>query len=214
MAEENKVNQFMEALLTLDREEVFDIAEAIYSEELSLATLEHVVVESLTRIGDGWEVGEYSLAQVYMAGVICEETIDKYITATFTGRKELPKLAIGVLLDHHALGKRIVLSVVKANGYEIVDLGQGLGVEEIVDKATSEKVDILMISTLMLPSALKIKLVKERLRELGSDIKIIVGGAPFRFDTELWNKVEADADGKNATDVVSILERLVEKDGK
>lgn len=214
MAEENKVDKFMEALLTLDREEIFGIAEVIYSKEGNLAMLEHVVVESLTQIGDGWEAGDYSLAQVYMAGVLCEETIDKYIKATFTNRKDLPKLAIGVLLDYHALGKRIVVSVVKANGYQIIDLGQGLGIEEIVDKAISEEVDILMISTLMLPSALKIKLVKERLRALDSDIKIIAGGAPFRFDTELWKKVEADADGKNATDIVSILERLVEQDGK
>lgn len=124
-------------------------------------------------------------------------------------RKKFPKLAIRVLLDHHAFGKRIVSSIIKLSGYEIIDFGHGLSVDELVKLTIEKNIEILLISTLMLPSALKIKLVKEKLAVSGRDIKIIAGGAPFRFDKELWRKFGADADGKNATDIVSILECVV-----
>lgn len=108
-------------------------------------------------IGDGWEVGEYSLAQVYMAGVICEEIFDKLFPESEIKRIDMPKIAICVYLDHHALGKRIVKSVIRSNGYEIIDLGEGLNAEDLVTACLENKIDILLISTLMLSSALKIQ---------------------------------------------------------
>ncbi|MBF0249091.1 MAG: cobalamin-binding protein, partial [Alphaproteobacteria bacterium] len=34
---------------------------------------------------------------------------------------------------------------------------------------------------------------------------IFVGGAPFRFDTQLWREVGADAMGFSATDAVGLI---------
>jgi methanogenic corrinoid protein MtbC1 len=118
-------------------------------------------------------------------------------------------MAIAVLLDHHALGKRIVYSIVRAGGFEIADLGQGLSVEELVAKTLEEKIEILLISTLMLPSALKVKAVRDQLAAQGVTPRIIVGGAPFRFDKNLWQTVGADADGKNATSIIKTIEELM-----
>ena len=68
-----------------------------------------------------------------------------------------------------------------------------------------------MISVLMLPSALKVREVRQRLDEHDSDIKILVGGAPFLFDSQLWQDVGADAMGQTATDAVRIVENWMEE---
>jgi methanogenic corrinoid protein MtbC1 len=162
----------------------------------------------LERIGSGWENGTISLSQVYMSGVICEELIDKYLPKFQIKRTDIPKMAIAVLLDHHALGKRIVYSILRAGGFEIMDFGQGLSVEELVAKTIENQIRILLISTLMLPSALKIKAVREQLAARGAAPRIVVGGAPFRLDKNLWQAVGADADGRNASSIIKTIEAL------
>jgi methylmalonyl-CoA mutase cobalamin-binding domain/chain len=168
-----------------------------------------LTVEALGRIGGGWEDGQLSLSQVYMSGVICEKLIEKYIVKSSSSYKKKPKMAIAVLQDQHSLGKRIVYSVLRAGGYDLMDFGQGLTVEEVVEKTVEADLEFLLISTLMLPSALKVKNVVETLRKNGSSVKIIVGGAPFRLDSSLWEKVNADADGKNGTEVKKIIQKLM-----
>jgi methanogenic corrinoid protein MtbC1 len=101
-----------------DRIKASEITTQIYTENSDLSLIETIIVESLKIIGDGWEKGCYALAQVYMSGVICEELIDKLIIKSNSKRKEFPKLAIGVFMDYHALGKRIVSSIIKSSGYD------------------------------------------------------------------------------------------------
>lgn len=204
------IENFQTALLQIDRIRAAEIFENIYLKDKNFETLEQLTMEALEKIGDGWEDGQLSLSQVYMSGVICEELIDKYIPKCSSSYKNNPKMAIAVLLDHHALGKRIVFSVLRASGYDLVDFGQGLSVDEIVEKTIEAEIDILLISTLMLPSALKVKNVVESLRKNGSSVRVVVGGAPFRLDSSLWQKVNADADGKNGTNVKQFIEKLTE----
>jgi len=200
--------EFQTALLQIDRIKAAEIFESCYLENNNFEALEHLTMGALENIGSGWEDGQLSLSQVYMSGVICEGLIDKYMPKFAVTSKKEPRIGIVVLQDHHALGKRIVGSVLRAGGYEPIDFGQGLSAEEIVEKTIEKKIDILLISTLMLPSALQIKRVVEKLREKDSTVKIIVGGAPFRLDNSLWQKVNADADGKNGAEVSKIIERL------
>ena len=204
------INAFQTALLQIDRIRAAEIFENCYLENKSFEALEYMTMGALEKIGTDWEDGHLSLSQVYMSGVICEELIEKYMpNFNVTTRKE-PRIGIAVLQDHHALGKRIVCSVLRAGGYDVLDFGQGLSAEEIVEKTMEKKIDILLISTLMLSSALQVKKVVEILREKNAPVKIIAGGAPFRLDNSLWQKVNADAYGKNGTEVSKMIERLAQ----
>ena len=199
---------FEKALVQTDRMKATKIFEEHYARGNSFENLEKIIIQSLENIGNNWEAGTISLAQVYMSGIICEELIDSYLPKMLIERKKEPRMAIAVLLDHHALGKRIVTSVLRSGGYEVLDFGQGLTVDELVGKTIDNQVKILLISTLMLPSALKVKAVKEQLHARGAHPKIVVGGAPFRLDTNLWQTVGADADGKNASSIIETIAML------
>ena len=210
MRSEQVSNEFLNALLQINRTKAALLFEECYKGDANFRTLEAMTIDALEQIGLGWESGKYSLAQVYMSGVICEELVDRYLPRVDVKRQNVPKIAIGVLLDHHALGKRIVYSMVRASGFEIIDFGAGLSVEELVEKTLSEQIEVLLISTLMLPSALKVKQVKELLNGTGASAKIVVGGAPFRLDETLWKTVNADAYGKTASDIIPIIEQMSE----
>lgn len=203
------IDEFEKALLQINRMKAAELFEKCYALENRFDLLEQLTVQTLEKIGGGWEDGKVSLSQVYMSGVICEELIDKYLPKKLIERKNMPKMAIAVLQDHHALGKRIVYSILRASGFEIMDFGQGLSVENLVAKSKENQIEILLISTLMLPSALKVKAVREQLVLHGDVPKIVVGGAPFRLDKNLWKTVGADADGKDASSVIKTIETIV-----
>ena len=57
----------------------------------------------------------------------------------------------------------------------------------------------------MLRSALRIRDFINKKNEAGLNIKIIVGGAPFNFDKELWKIVGADAYGGNPSELLHLL---------
>lgn len=172
--------------------------------------VERVVVPVLEQIGNGWETGEYSLSQIYMSGRICEEMVELILPASHEARLRHPKIAIVTLEDYHLLGKRIVGSTLRASGLEIIDFGR-MDVDELVERTHSEQIRILLISVLMLPSALKVKFVREKLDLVHAQVKIVVGGAPFLFDDHLWREVGADAVGKSATEAVQIIHRMIEE---
>jgi len=202
-------HELEQALLLLDR----DRAEKILTEAIKhgspIEVAGHLISTSLKSIGEAWEEGRIALSQEYMSGVICEELIDKILPPTSSERISQPKMAIAVFEDYHMLGKRIVLSGLRASGYSLIDLGGGVTTEQIVDAVEKEDIKILLLSALMLPSALRIKELKQKLSE--TDVKIIVGGAPFRFDEELWKEVGADAVGKDSSDAIEIVAKMMEE---
>ena len=206
------IEEFKNALLQINRIKAAKVFERCYKEENSFAMLEQLTIQTLENIGAGWENGTISLSQVYMSGVICEQLIEEYMPKLDIKRTNAPHMAIAVLQDHHALGKRIVYSILRAGGFELLDFGHGQTVEEVVQKTLENKVEVLLISTLMLSSAMKVKQVKEKLTAMGSKTKIIVGGAPFRLDPTLWKSVGADLDGKDASNVIKAIEQIMKGD--
>lgn len=203
----NTTEKFLNALLTNDRLS----AKRLFSESSSQMEpntfVENVIVNSLEQMGVGWENGSIALSQIYMGGRICEDLVDEIINPAGSIRQNLPGAAIAVLNDHHMLGKRIVYSTLRANGFDVLDYGR-MDVEQLIDQVEKDKIEFLLLSVLMLPSALLIKTVSEKLSDTCPDVKVIVGGAPFRFDTSLWKKVGAHAMCRTASEVVPVIKKL------
>jgi len=202
------VNDFLQALLSLDRLTTKNLLNKYTHQNTSINFIEDVVVVALERIGTEWQKGNIALSQVYMGGRICEDLVDEILPPGDPDRTGQPRMAICVLSDHHKLGETIVYSFLRASGFELLDFGT-MEVDELVERVKEEKIKILLISVLMLPSALKIKKVKERVADKELDVKIIVGGAPFRFDNRLWQEVGADAMCATASESVSTINKII-----
>ncbi len=197
------------SLLALDREKSEKIIHEALLDKSPSEVAANVVAIALQNIGSAWEEGKIALSQIYMSGIICEELIDKVLPPTSSVRISQPKIAIAVFEDYHLLGKRIVAASLRSSGFEITDLGGGLSIDQIVEKVKKGNYKVLLLSVLMLHSALHVKVLKEKLK--GLDVKIIVGGAPFRFDTNLWKEVGADGFGKDSSEAISIVTKIVEE---
>ena len=203
---EKLIQSFREALETLDRVK----AEALFQQALlgrsPIEVVEQLVVPALAQIGQHWNEGRIALSQIYMSGRFCEELVERVLPPSDPDRKHQPRQAIVVLNDYHMLGKRIVYSVMRASGFELFNYGR-MDVDELVKRVIADKLSILLISVLMLPSALKVRPLRTALDARNAQVKILVGGAPFQFDSQLWQEVGADAMGLSAGDAVTIVQR-------
>ncbi|PKL49154.1 MAG: cobalamin-binding protein [Candidatus Riflebacteria bacterium HGW-Riflebacteria-2] len=201
---------FEKALLDMDQRAATKILTQACEAVEPIVFVEQVVMPALEKIGDDWDKGLIALSQVYMSGRICERLVDTILPPASPNRTSQPAMAIAALNDYHSLGKTIIYSSLRASGYELLDLGR-VGVDELVRQTIEHKLRIVLISVLMLPSALHVKQVVERLKQQKCKAKIVVGGAPFRFDQQLWQEVGADATGANIADALKVIHRIMEE---
>jgi methanogenic corrinoid protein MtbC1 len=102
----------------------------------------------------------------------------------------------------------------RASGFSLKDFGQGIGPAELVSRVRQERIEVLLISVLMLPSALLVREVRNGLASAEIPVRIIVGGAPFTLDRRLWREVGADAMGCYASEAPDLVRQLSRSEGQ
>ncbi len=159
-----------------------------------------------------------NLAQHFMTAQIAADVTEKMLEKFSKPPEMIGKVVIGAAFgDLHSLGKRIVTGCLKSLLVDVIDLGTNVSAEKFVESAVAEQAQVIAVSAMMIHTAtsdkgsLKVRaLLKER--GLEDHIKLAVGGAPYRFDPQLYQKVGADAwapDGVTAAKVIVNLIREV-----
>ena len=127
-----------------------------------------------------------------------------------TDIKAIGKVIIGTVEgDMHDVGKNIVVLMLEANGFEVIDLGVNVSTQLFIDKAKEHRVNVLGMSALLTTTMPKIGQTIDALKEAGlnGEIKTIIGGAPI--NETFANEVDADAYGHDAIDAVDKIKALI-----
>ncbi len=177
--------------------------------------MREVVTPAIEEVGRSWREEELSLSQVYAVGLIAEDSLQIAPPSPELAGGRTEKVTIGTARgDYHGLGKRIVAAFLRAAGFSVVDLGMSAAPEALVERALSEGARIIAVSALMADTALGIREVRSEMERQGAaDVKLLVGGAPFRYNAELWKLVGADATAPNAYEAVQVARKLLGKRG-
>lgn len=202
------IPEFEQALLDMNRLRADRLIQQAAVSRPPLQCLEAIIVPTLERIGMAWEKGEVALSQVYVSSRICEDLVLKFLPADQPVLPEQPRLAIGVFEDSHGLGKRLVQAVLQSAGYQVRDYGVSLTGETLLNHLREDQVQVLLLSVLTLRSALSIGKIMAAVHNAVPGLKIVVGGAPFLLEPELWREVGADAMGRNASDALRLIKQF------
>jgi len=112
--------------------------------------------------------------------------------------------------DIHDIGKNIVISLLDAEGFEMVDLGVNVPAGDIADAVERERPDMLGLSSLLTSGYASMKetiaLVRARTAVRERPLPIIVGGAPL--DQTASDEVGADAWCDDAATGLRIIRSL------
>ena len=120
------------------------------------------------------------------------------------------KIVIGVIEgDTHDIGKNLVKTMLQTEGFEVIDLGRDVPVNEFVNTAVKENAEIIAMSTLMTTTMPNMRRVIEKLENenMRSKFKIMIGGGPI--SQNFADKIKADGYSKDAVEAVKLAKRLV-----
>lgn len=216
------IKAYNDAVIETDKEAAFEVvngalAQGITAEDIVFQVVIPAVEEMMSRIVKDPDA---NLAQHFMTAQIAAEVTEKMLEKFRHPPEVIGRVVIGTAYgDLHSLGKRIVMGCLKALMVEVVDLGVNVPAERFVDEALAHDAQVIAISAMMVHSATgengcrKVRqILKERALE--EHFRIVVGGAPYRFDPELYKTVGADAwagDGVSAGKVIVDLIKEVKK---
>ncbi|OGH04486.1 MAG: cobalamin-binding protein [Candidatus Lambdaproteobacteria bacterium RIFOXYD1_FULL_56_27] len=205
---------FYQAVFDTDRNRAFAVVQQALDQGISAEELVFsAVIPSMDRmIKAVSEDFNASLAQHFMTAQIASQVTDLLLSKFSQKPAVLGRVVIGTAFgDLHTLGKRIVIGCLKSLMVEVTDLGVNVSPEKFVDEAQARGAGVIAISAMMVHTARGEQgalAVRELLAQRGVEdrIKLVVGGAPFRFDPELYKVVRADAwadDGISAGRVIT-----------
>lgn len=214
------VRAYNQAVYETDKEAAFAVVEQALARGV---TPERVVFEVVIPAVEAMMAlitkdPDANLAQHFMTAQIASEVTDRMLERFRRTPEVAGRVVIGTAAgDLHSLGKRIVAGCLKSLMLQVVDLGVNVPAQRFVDEALRARADVIAVSAMMVHTAVgpegSMK-VRQILRERGLEdrVKIVVGGAPYRFDGALYRAAGADAwaaDGVNAARVIAALAKEV-----
>lgn len=180
-----------------------------------LDIINNCLITAMNNVGDRFAKLEIFLPEVMMAAEAFEASlkhIEPLISATQKEKITIGKVVIGTIQgDIHDLGKNIVAMMLKAHGFDVIDLGRDVPVDLFVKKAIETDADIIAISALMSTSLPYVKDVIKMLKERGLRERFIImvgGGAVTR---EWAQEIGADGYGEHFEEAVNVAKKLIEE---
>jgi len=168
-------------------------------------------VPGINKVGEMFDVGTLFLPELILSAKAMQDATDIINAAIPEGdRQAQGRFLIGTVAgDVHDIGKTIVVSLLKASGFEVKDLGRDVATETFIKEADDFKADIIGTSSLLTTTMPAQKELEEELKKAGlkGKYKTMVGGAPV---TQRWAKrIGADAFAENATSAVRLAKELI-----
>jgi methanogenic corrinoid protein MtbC1 len=201
---------FQSSLLALDKISAKDMLLSASVKTNPLLLVSRVILPVLKQVGVNWQNGNLSLSQVYMCGRICEEITEALLNNRKVQLKFHPKIACLAFEDCHLLGKKTTNLIIGSGGYDFIDCGYCVDVDSSAKKLLDGNFQILLVSTLMLQSSEKVRALLKVLDDIGSNMKIIIGGAPFIVNGNLPKGRIIPVIGIDPFDTISALDKVSE----
>jgi trimethylamine corrinoid protein len=213
MIDKAVIEEAKRMLLERNKDRVIEITnKAIADGENPMELMDEAFIPAINEIGDLFGSGQLFLPELI-------ETADAMKAATDVVNEALEKSAAeqkekrtvilaSVKGDVHDIGKCIVVSLMRANGFEVHDLGRDVSAEAIVEKAVAVDADVIGTSALLTTTMMEQQALEEMLRSEGlrDRFKTIIGGAPV---TQRWAaRIGADAYAETAPDGVAKVREL------
>ncbi len=179
-------------------------------EALSAGTDPLSLVESLRDgmavVGERFESKEYFLPDLIMAGETFKEAIALIEPHLASGSaSSRGAVVVGTVQgDIHDIGKNLVATMLKCNGFEVHDLGVDVAPEAFVAKTRETGAKLVAMSGLLTLAFDAMKNTVEALSEAGlrDSTKIMIGGGPVNETVLAF--CGADAYGKDPTEAVRL----------
>lgn len=195
-----------DSLVELEEAEVLDGVSRALEQGAEPVSLVEQLRQAMSVVGKRFEDKEYYLSELIMSAEIFKEAmalIEPRLTASPGDTRG--RLVIGTVKgDIHDIGKNIVATLLRCEGFEVLDLGVDVPAAVFVDEMKSSGARLLALSGLLTPA---FDAMKETVAAIGKAglrdrVKVIIGGGPV--NQSVVEFAGADAWGKDAAQAVRL----------
>jgi len=150
--------------------------------------IEGPLMAGMSVVGDLFGAGKMFLPQVVKSARVMKKAV-AHLTPFMEAEKEARAAAGEVVKaqgkivlatvkgDVHDIGKNIVGVVLACNNYEVIDMGVMVPCEKILERAKTEKADMIGLSGLITPSLDEMVHVAREMERQGFKLPLLIGGA-------------------------------------
>jgi methanogenic corrinoid protein MtbC1 len=201
---------FLQAIVTGQRHAAVQIAKEALRNGLSLQDLYVDVFQSaLYDVGARWESNRLTVAQEHIATAITQYVMAQIYeppdvrSAVTKGRVVLT----GVEGELHSVGAVMVADLLETAGFEVRFLGTNLPSASILGVVRDFAPSHVAVSATMLFNIAAVRQLILSVRSEFDGVRIVVGGAAFRTNSELWRQVSADGYAPDLRGLESVFAR-------
>lgn len=190
------------SLVEGDEDEIEAIIKEVLKTKDPLEVINQGLIPGMKEVSRLWEEGAYFLPQVILssdamiAGIaLCEEKMGRSVEKK---ARVVTHTAEG---DIHDLGQVIVNALLSASGFDVINLGADVPVEEVVEACRIYKPVLLSGTALMTTTMTAFPRIAARLKQLNLSIPFVCGGGAVSegfvtgFDLGIWGKEASQAPG-------------------
>ena len=179
---------------------------ALLAEKEPLELVDEALIPALDIVGVKYEKGKLFLPQLLQAASAAQSAFDEIKTAIAqrggAGASKGRIVLATVKGDVHDIGKNIVKVILENYGFEVIDLGRDVPVENVVETVREKDVHLVGLSALMTTTLKSMEETIAALHAAKLDCKVMVGGAVLT--PEYAEKIGADwyaKDAKQSADI-------------
>jgi len=201
-----------QAILSGDPEKTIDCTSTAIEQKVEASQILTIIQRSMAEVGKKFEKGEYFLPEVLCSAESAERAMRTTVPHLKLNRNLVQsRIVVGTVYgDIHDIGKNILVTVLRAAGHDVLDLGTNVSSVEFVNEVR-RGADFLFMSALTTTTMLYMKQVIKEIEEsqLRKKIIIIVGGGAV---TEAFAKeIGADDYGRNAFEALKKVNAFLRK---
>ncbi len=198
------------AVLDLDKERTLELTRRVLDQKIDpVEAIEQGFAKAMQILGERFEKRELFIAELAYAASAVEESISLLEPEILKQKKERSttrKVIIGTVEgDIHSLGKNLVRTMLMTAGFEVIDLGADVPVQEFIKQVDTIRPEIVSLSALMTTTMLNQQKVITALEKNGlrDGVKILIGGAPVT--NKFAQEIGADGYAENASAAVRLV---------
>lgn len=206
------IEEFKQSLLAFDTDEAVALAHRLVMAHVPLMDIfQYAIMDSIDSLSQQFDAGELFIPQMLLTADTFESAIGVLMEgAGGSGLMKGRVMVYTVEGDIHDIGKNIVASMLRASGFEVIDLGRSIPAADVAQAAAEDMPDVIVGFALMTTTFPVLRELIEVLNEQGirRKFELLVGGVMV---TPEWAaEIGFDGYASNAFEAIHTIQQLTD----